>query len=192
MRSAGPERRRLFGRRLRERREDGLGFTERKGGRRAFEGATGWDTRNAFDIENAKRANFKEETLRKGMRAYQLTRTSARAFLLGETDELVPADPPVPPAGEAARLGLPPMADPDPGIWPHVRAISNRLFDLAARRSVHAGDIPGELLFPHDPRNAARWDDDGLRRAFSVSDRVYIIAEVLRTEADAARSSRAG
>ena len=180
MRAASPERRRLFGHRLRQRREDELGFTERRGGRRAFEAATGWDTRNAFDMENAKRANFKEETLRKAMRAYQLTRTSARAFLLGESDELIPASAPGPPV--PGTLGPSPFADAarEAAAFPFALAIWQRLYRFAVAGQP---DPPGAELFPDSGEDAADWDSPRDRELYSLEERVWIAADVQARQA---------
>jgi hypothetical protein len=183
MRAASPEQRRLFGRRLRERREDELGYPARKGGRRAFEDVTGWDQRNAFDIENAVRSNFKEETLRQAARVYGVARESMLAFLRGEADELVPAAaaPAAPPV--ASEHGIPDGLrlmdrDREAAVRPLFDAILDRLLDVADRTGVPVKDVGGARLFGAGTPDAKDWDDERTRRLFSVRERVWMIAEM--------------
>jgi hypothetical protein len=194
MRAASPERRRLLGRRLRERREDELGYPTRKGGRRAFEDATGWDQRNSFDIEKAKRSNFKEETLREAARVYQVARESMIAFLCGEADELVPAAPaPARPGPPAARLGPSPITDAAvaAAAQPIADAIWERLVALVYEMHIPARDIPGASLFGAGTDDARDWDDERRKRLLTVSERVYLIANLRVLEHSNNRSALA-
>jgi transcriptional regulator with XRE-family HTH domain len=170
------------------RRREELGYTGGPGkGRPAFEQDTGIHRRTAADLENGYRDNFKVDTLNHIARAYRVTYDSASAVLRGEADELVPAAP-LPAGIPVPAPGLPPTADPlmddpPPGTWRYIRNITNQVTRLAAENRIPAEDVPGGLLFPGDPRNAGRWDDEGLHRAFTLWDRIRIVAVVLATEA---------
>ena len=108
--------------------------------RPAFVEARGINIRRVSDIENNYRPNtFPPGSLREIAQAYQVTYDSIVALLRGEADELIPAEPALPPVPSAPTAavsdsGATPMVTGEDNVtasWSYAEPIWERLYHLA-------------------------------------------------------------
>jgi transcriptional regulator with XRE-family HTH domain len=87
---------------------------------------------------------------------------------------------------------LPPMTNEAriSAARPYADAIWERMDDYRAEHpDVRREDIAGADLFPDSPADQRTWDDPNLRRNWSVPDRVWMLADIQRREAERNRQS---
>jgi hypothetical protein len=137
--------------------------------------------RRIRDIENASRkdpSSWQDDTLGEIADFYGTTVRSMLAVLRGEADDLVLVTPAARPPD--ARLGPSPITDAAvaAAAQPIADAIWERLVALVYEMHVPARDIPGAALFGAGTDDARDWDDERRKRLLSVSERVYLIANL--------------
>lgn len=139
--------------------------------------------RTITDLEKGYRDTFQLDTLEWFTEIYQVTFASLEAFLAGKAEELEPAAPPAPPAAHGA---LPPMTDPArrAAAIPYHDAIRDAIDDW---QHAHPGtlpeDVPGAALFD-DPWYVRTWEDPKLRAAFTITQLIWLLADIRRADAE--------
>jgi hypothetical protein len=166
------------------------------------------NTKLVVDVEGANRRNgFQRSTLKNLVApAWQVTYESIVAFLEGKADGLVPA--PAPPASAAAPSAAPGFPGPAP-MADEARADANRPYGQAICRDlVRAGYLrevapgwfertgapepSGAQLFGEGTPDARTWDNPDLRGRLTVTQMVWLVAELRRIDAERADAARNG